>query len=611
VLNKYSITFLIFLLIVSTALSGNIREHHMTTIGPEETAQWEQQLAASAVQPVSSPEALAEEVGRTWYDYATNNQMGRMLNHSANGIHFAFMKRQPDQNGTRYVAYNYLDTGLGFLLGDIEVTTAQATGWGRVINGQNDEALVVMHGGAIWLWQDAMEAGYSFNTVLSITDPLGPVFPGIARQGDNVVFLGQLDNANWTGGDTILVSRDYMASWTGYNIFPEEPQVTDYGPGEMWPTFDPTDATGNTWRVVYGPPNKTATPNGSINLATTTDFGASFTTEMIWDDDSVVVQGSNEAQYIIENFNQLNSMYTQDGVYHIVFGAVQGIIDTTTSTAIDMFPILYWNDRDRQMIELTTPEISRPVNPGVKDTLADYRPGNGIGNAYPILSEGPNPGEVVCVWQQWEDDGSGHPVMCAQASGGNSTNGVFATDIWGSYSSDGGATWSTPFFVAGTPAESDVYPNLPDQFLWNATLDSIYLDVLWMDDVNGGVSLTNFGYYTEFNEAIWMYDRVAIPQFVNSIGDDDNLVSRYSLAQNYPNPFNPTTTISFEIQKTENVMIEVFNTLGEKVATVLNDRMTAGPHEITFDASNLASGVYVYRMTAGDVNFSKKMMLLK
>jgi hypothetical protein len=228
-------------ILLSTALTGNIREHQMTTIGPEETEQWEQQLATAVGQPVSSPVTLAEEVGRTWYDYATNNQMGRMLNHSANGIHFAFMKRQPDQNGTRYVAYNYLDTGLGFLLGDIEVTTAQATGWGKVLNGQNDEAIICMHGGGTRLWQDAIEAGYSFSEVFHVQGaPSGAVFPGIARMGDNVVFMSQLANlagSSWSNGnDTVIVSTDYMASWTGSKVW-IEPGITDYGTAEMWPTI--------------------------------------------------------------------------------------------------------------------------------------------------------------------------------------------------------------------------------------------------------------------------------------------------------------------------------------------------------------------------------------
>jgi hypothetical protein len=357
---------------------------------------------------------------------------------------------------------------------------------------------------------------------------------------------------------------------------------------------------------VYGPDITAAAPNGSIKLATTNDFGASFTTELIWNDDSVLTQPTGDAQYIIENFNQLNSMYTQDGVYHIVYGAVQGIVDTLLSSQIDMFPILYWNDRDRQMVELTSQEAGRPSDSLTQANLANFRPGNGLGNAYPHISEGPNPGELLVVWQQWEDDGSGGLVTVIPSGGSE----IFCTDIWYSYSNDGGVTWTTPEYLTGTAGESDVYPNIPEKFVWNATSDSVYIDLLWMWDTEAGTSLFAGG--NNPSEAVWQYERFAVPATpATGIDNPQNVVSSYMLEQNYPNPFNPSTTIAFEIQKTENVKIEIYNTLGEKVATVLNDRMNAGPHEITFDASNLASGVYVYRMTAGDAKLTRKMMLLK
>jgi hypothetical protein len=295
----------------------------------------------------------------------------------------------------------------------------------------------------------------------------------------------------------------------------------------------------------------------------------------------------------------------------VVFGAVQGIVDTLLSTQIDMFPILYWNDRDRQMVELSDPYYGRPSDSLTQVQLADNRPGNGLGgNNYPHISQGPNPGELFVVWQQWEDDGTGSPVI-VQPTGGSGTP-IFCTDIWGSYSNDGGVTWSQPVYLAGNPSESDVYPNIPSNFVWNASSDSVYIDLLWMYDTNPSVSFSNFPTYSDPTEVIWYYERVAVEAIpATGIEDPQNVVSGYKLEQNYPNPFNPSTTIAFEIQKTENVKIEIYNTLGEKVATVLNDRMNAGPHEITFDASNLASGVYVYRMTAGDTKLTRKMMLLK
>jgi hypothetical protein len=85
----------------------------------------------------------------------------------------------------------------------------------------------------------------------------------------------------------------------------------------------------------------------------------------------------------------------------------------------------------------------------------------------------------------------------------------------------------------------------------------------------------------------------------------------FGLGQNYPNPFNPTTTISYSLAKRSDVTIEVFNLVGQKVTTVHEGSLEAGMHEFTWDGSSSASGVYFYRLTAGDYVETRKMILLK
>ncbi|MEN8191675.1 MAG: T9SS type A sorting domain-containing protein [Bacteroidota bacterium] len=85
----------------------------------------------------------------------------------------------------------------------------------------------------------------------------------------------------------------------------------------------------------------------------------------------------------------------------------------------------------------------------------------------------------------------------------------------------------------------------------------------------------------------------------------------YLLEQNYPNPFNPSTVIKYSIPNTMNVKVTVHNTLGQKVAELVNGKMQAGKHQITFNASNLVSGVYFYSINAGDFHKTKKMLLLR
>lgn len=87
--------------------------------------------------------------------------------------------------------------------------------------------------------------------------------------------------------------------------------------------------------------------------------------------------------------------------------------------------------------------------------------------------------------------------------------------------------------------------------------------------------------------------------------------SGFELSQNFPNPFNPTTNIQFTLQQAGTVSLKVFNMLGQEVATLVNGRIGAGIQTVQFDASNLASGVYLYRLHAGNKIQTNKMMLIK
>jgi hypothetical protein len=98
---------------------------------------------------------------------------------------------------------------------------------------------------------------------------------------------------------------------------------------------------------------------------------------------------------------------------------------------------------------------------------------------------------------------------------------------------------------------------------------------------------------------------------VTGVEQNNSLPTAYSLLQNYPNPFNPSTTIEFGLPNASNVTLKVYNMLGEEVASVVNQTMTAGYHTVVFDASKLASGMYIYRIVAGNFIQVKKMTMLK
>jgi len=102
-----------------------------------------------------------------------------------------------------------------------------------------------------------------------------------------------------------------------------------------------------------------------------------------------------------------------------------------------------------------------------------------------------------------------------------------------------------------------------------------------------------------------------------SVNDSkNNIPSEYILSPNYPNPFNPSTMIRYSIPNAgkgemSNVKLILYDILGSKVATLVNEKQAAGNYEVKFDASNLSSGVYIYQLQSGGFLKSRKMLLLK
>jgi hypothetical protein len=91
----------------------------------------------------------------------------------------------------------------------------------------------------------------------------------------------------------------------------------------------------------------------------------------------------------------------------------------------------------------------------------------------------------------------------------------------------------------------------------------------------------------------------------------DILPTEYTLYQNYPNPFNPVTTIKYDLPATSDVSLIIYDILGRKIKELVNTKQQAGKYEVQFDASNIASGVYIYQLVAEKYMQSRKMILLK
>lgn len=107
---------------------------------------------------------------------------------------------------------------------------------------------------------------------------------------------------------------------------------------------------------------------------------------------------------------------------------------------------------------------------------------------------------------------------------------------------------------------------------------------------------------------VWFATKYSV---ATSVTETETQPSAFSLSANYPNPFNPSTTIAFTVAKAGKVDIAVFNVLGQEVAKLVNSPLSAGSYKVSFDGSKLSSGLYFYRLSAGDATVTRKMTLLK
>ena len=209
------------------------------------------------------------------------------------------------------------------------------------------------------------------------------------------------------------------------------------------------------------------------------------------------------------------------------------------------------------------------------------------------------------------EEGGGQP---ATATTGDATwlHRFFNTQLWATPGGEFSQTPSADLTVAGVGS-----------YTW-ATTSQLVSDVQgWLDTPSN-----NFGWVLvgneENNQTAKRFDSkdntnasvrpkltVIYTPPVTSVGDEQNTPVSFSLEQNYPNPFNPTTVIRFQLPTAGYVRLSVFNLFGQEVATLASGNRSAGSHIVGFNAQDLSSGVYLYRLTAGAFSVTKKLVLMR
>jgi len=208
-------------------------------------------------------------------------------------------------------------------------------------------------------------------------------------------------------------------------------------------------------------------------------------------------------------------------------------------------------------------------------------------------------GQEIELLQEELSDSSFYRELFAYDLGGNDTNLLFQS--WN------GSAWLNASqeirtFVGGIET-NDLRQNWINSWM-NIIQDS------YSYDLNGNLSMD---LEQQWSGGMWMNTTLTTEtyQVATGIRDEPNLPVQYNLFANYPNPFNPSTMIAYDVPRRSNVQLSVYDVLGRKVATLVDDVQEPGSHHVQFNASNLSSGIYFYELRAGGISLHRKMVLLR
>ncbi|RKY94822.1 MAG: hypothetical protein DRQ13_07815, partial [Ignavibacteriae bacterium] len=242
----------------------------------------------------------------------------------------------------------------------------------------------------------------------------------------------------------------------------------------------------------------------------------------------------------------------------------------------------------------------------IDESWANYNVGGGANDVYmgvcrPVLSRSEDGNVLFAVFSA--SSGEVWPDTLTEQS--PYFDGYF------SYSTDGGENWMEPEkFTSDSPRLDWRYPSIAPIIAPNPPDDNVYTVhiVVQGDTLPGstvqvtapmivGVTARHYHFSTDIT--------------IVGVDDGEFVVNEFNLEQNYPNPFNPSTKIKYSIAERSNVTLKVYDVLGNEVAVLVNSSQESGSYRVNFDASNLASGLYIYTLKTGNFTSSKKMMLLK
>ena len=524
-------------------------------------------------------------LGTTYYDYQTNGSTGnRIVKYSDNSIYVAWMNALA-WSTPRHVYYNWYDPNgtIWTFESGARVNTDAGAGYTTIDKMSDGRGVIAYHNdGIVYVSIEDMPGLGAFST----STPPNELFP---QTDDNPGICYwpyvTVDNQNYIHIIATESSATGVKQRMGYTC--------SINGGSTWSTFTLVDtvmviggvvvSSPVSNRVVIAYPKTTDTTyqahNDIVYISssdgTTWDFRYGKVNLTNYDDSPDSFYAYTDIDVIIDYNDDVNIIWTKNkisetgGMYY--------------RTNLDF----YNEDTDQITTIKTYPDsLFMDICGGWCMPMCKMSLGSDV------------QGNIFATWTQFD-------------TADVSYNGYGNGELWMTHTADKGATWAEPINITNTPTPG-CYADECDSEHWSS-LDELVDDSLritFISDKDAGGMPQTEGSATE-NPV--MYYAYANPYEI-PIGIEDGtgvLPTSFSLNQNYPNPFNAQTEILFSLKQAGHVALDIYDITGAKVTTLVDDNMAAGNHSIIWDASDMASGVYFYKVNANGETQSKQAVLIK